>query len=87
MISIRVRIIGSTVVSNAIPYWYTSAEVSSVTPTLSGTSGDTIVFINGTNLGSALAVTTPLGCNAVNRVWIGPWVCAVVEVSVADVCL
>ena len=87
MVSVGVRVIGTSVVSNVIQYWYTAGVVSSVSPLSGGTSGGVVMIVNGTNLGSALAVTTPLGCNAVNRVWIGPWVCAVVEVSVVDVCV
>jgi hypothetical protein len=87
MVSVGVRVIGTSVVSNVIQYWYTAGVVSSVSPLSGGTSGGVVVIVNGTNLGSALAVTTPLGCNAVNRVWIGPWVCTVVEVSVAGVCV
>ena len=87
MVSVGVRVIGTSVVSNVIQYWYTAGVVSSVSPLSGGTSGGVVVIVNGTNLGSALAVTTPLGCNAVNRVWIGPWVCAVVEVSACVWCV
>jgi hypothetical protein len=85
-VSVGVRVIGTSVVSNVIQYWYTAGVVSSVSPLSGGTSGGVVVVVNGTNLGSALAVTTPLGCNAVNRVWIGPWVCAVVEVRACVCC-
>ena len=81
MVSVSVRVIGTTVVSNAMQYWYSAGVVSSVSPLAGGSVGGTVVIVNGTNLGRALAATTGLGCNAVNRVWIGPWLCGVVEVG------
>ena len=80
MVSIHVRVIGSTVESNTISYWYTAGVVESVSAESGSTTGGTVVRVNGTNLGGAVALTTPQGCNAVNRVWIGPWSCVVVEV-------
>ena len=60
---------------------YNDPVVTSVSPSRGPSVGGTVVIVNGTNLGRALAATTGLGCNAVNRVWIGPWLCGVVEVG------
>jgi hypothetical protein len=81
MVSFTVRVIGSTVLSNTIPYWYTPGTARIVSPVSGESAGGTVVIVNGTNLGRALSVTTSIGCNAVNRVWIGPWLCDVLEVG------
>ncbi len=84
VITIRVRSLDSSELSNEVVLWYSTPLLTSARPSLGG-SGGTLVTLNGTNLGRPLVATTPQGCVAVNRVMIGPWVCVAIEVRWARV--
>jgi hypothetical protein len=79
-LSIAARVIGSSVVSSPMQYWYRSASVVSVGPSTGPTSGGTAVTILGSDMGVQLASTTLLGCTAANRVLIGGRACDVTQV-------
>ncbi len=83
--SITVRVVGSTVLSNPVQYWYRSPVVSTVAPLTGPTSGGTAITISGSDLGVPMTASTLLGCRAVNRVLIGGRTCDVTQVRAATV--
>ena len=76
-VSIRVRIVGTTVVSNSISYAYATPTISSVSPTTGVTGGGVLVTIVGTNLGvdTSNATFVPSACQTHNAVMIGRFPC------------
>jgi hypothetical protein len=82
MVTLRARLAGTDVVSNAVTYGYSSGSVDSVTPGVGDASGGAVVVISGQNLGVTLWNVTEQGCVAENAVWLGPWRCSVLEVRV-----
>ena len=85
MVTVRVRLVGTSIVSNAITYGYSQAVVDSVSPVTGGTGGGTLVDVVGRDLGIFLNNVTEQGCVAQNQVWLGPWPCVVEEVRVCGV--
>jgi hypothetical protein len=82
MVAIQARIPGAPFVSNTILFGYTAAMVATASPLRDTSVGGAVLTVSGTNFGRALSGVTTSGCLATNRVTVGTFECAVLQVCV-----